>query len=240
MSIDRRMIVLAITLSAIAFVGCRSKAPTEKSETPEAKPAAEQTKSTYDENMKLTTFAYDCDHDKKWNWVVSFNEKDDTMTLFAPGNTVTLKHVRSGSGARYSDGKITYWSKGNEALIEMDGKKINCKEARGRSWIEQAKLQGYDFYAVGNEPGWNLKLNTDGIVFITNYGNQRFTFGKPKISEDQINMMTTYRAKNDDHKIEVVLRRKACSDSMSGEKFETTVLVAFDGKPLPGCGTPLH
>jgi membrane-bound inhibitor of C-type lysozyme len=220
--------LICVALPLFFVSGCKSCKP------------AEEPASQYEENMKLTTFAYDCDQDEKWNWVASYNEKDDTMTLFAPGNTVTLPHVRSGSGARYSDGKITYWSKGDEATIEIDGKRISCREVRRRSWIEQAKLEGFDFYAVGNEPGWNMRIGSDKIVFITDYGNQKFTFQKPKIEEDAANRMTTYKASMKDHKVDVVLRGTECADSMSGEKFETSVLVVFDGKPLPGCGLALH
>ena len=39
----------------------------------------------------------------------------------------TLPLTPSGSGARYSDGKTTFWTKGNEALLEMSGKAVNCK-----------------------------------------------------------------------------------------------------------------
>jgi para-nitrobenzyl esterase len=36
---------------------------------------------------------------------------------------VVLPHVRSGSGARYSDGRTTYWSKGGEATLEIQGER---------------------------------------------------------------------------------------------------------------------
>ncbi len=228
MSYDKALALLCIALASLFINGCKRCGPAEKPS------------SQYEENMKLSTFAYDCDRDDKWNWVVSYDEKADTMTLFAPGNTVTLPHALSGSGARYSDGKITYWSKGDEATIEMDGKTIRCMENRRRSWIEQAKLQGFDFYAVGNEPGWQLKLGGEMVVFITDYGNQRFAFEKPRMREDKAKLMTTYAAAEGGHRIDVVLRGTECADSMSGEKFETTVLVVFDGKPLPGCGQALH
>jgi heat shock protein HslJ len=36
---------------------------------------------------------------------------------------VVLPHVRSGSGARYSDGRTTYWSKGTESTLEIHGER---------------------------------------------------------------------------------------------------------------------
>lgn len=44
------------------------------------------------------------------------------------GNQLTLPHVVSASGARYSDGKYTFWSKGNTAFVERNEQIIidNC------------------------------------------------------------------------------------------------------------------
>lgn len=35
-----------------------------------------------------------------------------------------LDHVPSGSGAKYSDGILTFWSKGNEAFVERGSGRI--------------------------------------------------------------------------------------------------------------------
>ncbi|MFM1841708.1 MAG: hypothetical protein RLZZ490_441 [Cyanobacteriota bacterium] len=35
--------------------------------------------------------------------------------------TVTLTQAESGSGAKYSNGSVTFWSKGNTALVEEGG-----------------------------------------------------------------------------------------------------------------------
>ncbi|HWT70646.1 MAG TPA: YbaY family lipoprotein [Oxalicibacterium sp.] len=37
------------------------------------------------------------------------------------GRTLSLPQVLSGSGARYSDGKTTFWNKGDTALFQMNG-----------------------------------------------------------------------------------------------------------------------
>ena len=42
--------------------------------------------------------------------------------LFAPGRTnLTLPAVPTASGAKYADGNATFWSKGAEALLTLDG-----------------------------------------------------------------------------------------------------------------------
>jgi para-nitrobenzyl esterase len=44
-----------------------------------------------------------------------------SVRLEGLGAPVTLPLARSGSGARYSDGRTTYWSKGREAIVERPG-----------------------------------------------------------------------------------------------------------------------
>ncbi len=45
----------------------------------------------------------------------------DKVQILQAGRTLILPHVISGSGARYSDGSNTFWNKGNEALLEING-----------------------------------------------------------------------------------------------------------------------
>ena len=38
------------------------------------------------------------------------------------GRELRLPHVISGSGARYSDGKTTFWNRGKSVLMQVDDK----------------------------------------------------------------------------------------------------------------------
>lgn len=57
-----------------------------------------------------------------------FDNAAQTVTVALPDGTVTLPRVESGSGARYSDGTTTFWNKGDEAFVEVDGETVyeNC------------------------------------------------------------------------------------------------------------------
>ena len=57
-----------------------------------------------------------------------FEPEDKFVSMRFSGQEVRLPHVISGSGARYSDGKITFWNKGNAAMIEIDDRIVvqNC------------------------------------------------------------------------------------------------------------------
>lgn len=61
-------------------------------------------------------FAYKC---KDLEFIAKF--ETDKVQILLPGRTLMLPQVISGSGARYSDGSVTFWSKGDNALFEMNG-----------------------------------------------------------------------------------------------------------------------
>ena len=48
--------------------------------------------------------------------------EDQFVNVSFAGRELRLPHVISGSGARYSDGKTTFWNKGRSVLMEVDDK----------------------------------------------------------------------------------------------------------------------
>jgi len=48
--------------------------------------------------------------------------EDRFVNVRFAGRELRLPHVISGSGARYSDGKITFWNRGRSVLMEVDDK----------------------------------------------------------------------------------------------------------------------
>src|SRR5262245_37682955 len=48
--------------------------------------------------------------------------EDQFVNVRFDGRELRLPHVISGSGARYSDGKTTFWNKGRSVLVEVDDK----------------------------------------------------------------------------------------------------------------------
>jgi len=69
-------------------------------------------------------FAYDC---AGLDFRVEVTE--ERALLFLAGRTVKLDRVPSGSGAKYSDGTTTFWSKGPAAQLVADGvEHTDCKQ----------------------------------------------------------------------------------------------------------------
>jgi membrane-bound inhibitor of C-type lysozyme len=48
--------------------------------------------------------------------------EDQFVDVRFAGRELRLPHVISGSGARYSDGKTTFWNRGRSVLVEVDDK----------------------------------------------------------------------------------------------------------------------
>ena len=175
-----------------------------------------------------STFVYECGDD--YVFVVRIEGK--AAWLFLPGQTIKLPHVLSGSGAKYSNGSVTFWSKGEEAQLEVEGEeRWTCRNNRAAAIWEHAKLNGVDFRAVGNKPGWHLEISAglENIVLVTDYGETRYEFPFVEPTVDNEARRAVYRASSGGREIEITLKRVGCRDTMSDEEFETTVTVILDG-----------
>jgi uncharacterized membrane protein/membrane-bound inhibitor of C-type lysozyme len=215
----------------IAAIGCADRE--ERKERPESEPTpkAEQTEPQ--------TFVFECS--EGYSFVARI--EGERAWLFLPGKTIPLPHMPAASGAKYSDGVTTFWSKGEEARLEIEGEQPRiCTNNRAKAIWEHAKLNGVDFRAVGNEPGWHLEVSSglESIVLVADYGESRYEFPFVQPLVDDETCRTEYRTSSGDHELTIVLERAGCHDSMSGEEFETAVTVVLDGTEYRGCGRALH
>jgi len=216
------IILSTIALSSCAYTSTDNEAHTEI-------PASK---------IKLQTFVYECPDD--FNFVARI--ETNRAWIFLPGNTIDLPQVPSASGTKYSNGSDTFWSKAGEAMIETGkDKHAGCRNNRARAIWEHAKLNGVDFRALGNEPGWYMEIsNRHDILLVTDYGQRKYNFTSSVIKSPPDSRTTIYNASNDDSMIEVVIKGEPCRDSMSGEAFSATVSVVVNDKRYTGCGKALH
>ena len=54
--------------------------------------------------------------------MAQFQPEDQFVNVRFAGRELRLPHVISGSGARYSDGKTTFWNRGKSVLMQVDDK----------------------------------------------------------------------------------------------------------------------
>jgi membrane-bound inhibitor of C-type lysozyme len=69
---------------------------------------------------KRQWLSFRCPDDRRV--MAQLDPQDDSATVRFAGREWRLPHVISGSGARYSDGKVTFWNKGKSALVQVDDK----------------------------------------------------------------------------------------------------------------------
>lgn len=163
---------------------------------------------------------------------------DSLVVLALPQRLDTLRHVEAASGARYDGDSLVFWSKGEEASLEVGGAQhTGCRGRRAGNPWEEAALMGVEFRAVGQEPGWTLNLVDGGWVrYLGDYGATRVyaPSATPVRGADPRTMV--YDAEPDGRNLRVELREQPCRDAMSGESFTHAVTVRLDGRAVDGCG----
>ena len=199
---------------------------------------ASKSKNPQNALVEPKTFVYEC------NGAFSFVTRvdDNIVWIFLPYKTLKLSRKPSASGEKFSDGQTLFWTKGDSALLEYNHTTyLNCKNNWKMAIWEHAKLNGVDFRAVGNEPGWFMEIrDNDSILFAGDYGNSRYKFNAPKPLTDQGERRTIYQTKADGKDLTVIIEDRPCRDTMSGEAFETHVLTKLNQKHYQGCGRALH
>ena len=182
------------------------------------------------------TFVFDCDGDV--SFTVRFGPGE--MALWAPaslgGGYQVLSLIQAASGARYEEGGTVFWSKGELATIELGGQRyVDCRSnPRKVPWADAAR-RGVTFRALGNEPSWYVEIFPDYLAIFTDLGERngiRLAHGGAVVEGGR----TTYRAMSVSGAATVVIDRRACADTMSGEGFEAAATVTFDNRTLRGCG----
>jgi uncharacterized membrane protein len=184
------------------------------------------------------TFVFECGDD--FNFTA--RTENERAWLFLRRDTIQLPQVPAASGVKFEEGGNMFWIKGNEAMLTTANRTHeDCKNNHRKAVWEHAKLNGVDFRAVGNEPGWVLEIsNQANILFITNYGQSRHAFAGAGVSSATQGLTTIYEARNDQDRIEIKLTATRCGDTMSDEKFPVTVKVLLNQNEFNGCGRALH
>lgn len=155
---------------------------------------------------------------------------------------LVLQQTRAASGARYEADGVVVWQHGDEAMLEIDDQRFSgCRRDPRASIWEHAKLEGVDFRATGNEPGWVLEIRDKNRIDLRyDYGSSRIQAVADRIVDDQPAHRTTYSVTASEPPLAIEITAEGCSDDMSGEPFSASVVVRIGDRILRGCGRPLH
>ena len=214
---------LAQLLLPCLLVACASQETTEKlPELASADPARGE------------TLVYECSETEFVARVMG-----DQMAVWFEGRHLILLRVPSASGEKYENDDVVFWSKGDEAFVELENQRFDgCELAPKRVPWEDARRRGVDFRAVGNEPGWYVEIRHDShILFVGDYGNQRVLMTEPVVTAE--GEISVYSASNGRNQIKVEIIDEACTDSMSGDTFASLVTLTYAGNAYSGCGATL-
>jgi putative lipoprotein len=158
---------------------------------------------------------------------------EDRVVIELPERSLTLPHVVSASGARYSDGAVTFWNKGREATFELGGRTQTCRE-RHEPWLEAAD-RGVDFRAVGQEPGWFLEIDQEKeIRLVYDYAEHELVAPVPSPLRKGTSIIYDTTVKSEH--VVILIEDAPCTDVMSGEAFPRSVTVTIGTRTLRGCG----
>ena len=161
------------------------------------------------------------------------------MALWLDDRYLVLSQVRAASGTRYEEGEVMFWSKGEEAMLEVGGVRYSdCRLNPARAPWEDARRRGVEFRAVGNEPGWHLEVRgQENLLFVGDYGAKRLLFAEVETSRE--GDLLYYQAEANGDSIDVTISDGTCYDTMKGEQFPYSVEVQLNGRRLNGCGRVL-
>jgi uncharacterized membrane protein len=187
------------------------------------------------ETAKVRTFVFSCDEEYQFVARVT----DQSAWLFLPTGTIETEKV---SAQTYRSGGAVLHLKGADARFDTpDGKQLECSNNRSQAIWEHAKLNGADYRAIGNEPGWHLEIhNQSRLILVTGYGSVQQEFDLPKPVINPASRITRYEIVPEGQKLVLTISGEPCQDSMSGERFESTTELLLNGELLRGCGRALH
>ncbi len=153
----------------------------------------------------------------------------DGVTVFAAGEEYRMEPAISASGAKYQvagDQATTFWSKGNNAWLELNG----------QPWPECVTPGALPlpFKAQGNEPFWNLQLEVGQLTL------QRLGDDQPLVKPYAVTATNpatrTLTASTPQGDLQLAVTTGLCRDSMSGMPYPGEVVVTLGEDSLTGCG----
>ncbi|MCI0518290.1 MAG: MliC family protein [Woeseiaceae bacterium] len=226
-----KAVLKSITIGALLF----GAACADESQTPTAESDPSPTvTAVFDCGVGETTFAF------------TTRTVPDGLAVWLPLEFerpyLALRQTPAASGSRYAGDGVVVWQNGEEAMLEVDGERFSgCRHDRQASIWEHAKLSGVDFRATGNEPGWVLEISERTRIDLSyDYGASRIQAVSSEPVSDQQAMRTTWAATANGQALKIEISAVACTDSMSGDRFDSTVTIYLGDRELKGCGRPLH
>ncbi|MCO4292099.1 hypothetical protein NF867_04390 [Solitalea sp. MAHUQ-68] len=172
---------------------------------------------------------------------------DTSLVFFVKDETGTLaKRYDSLPVIKHRDEAVLVEVKGiiskttNDSIAKTLPKTLKIYEVRR---LEHKNFQNvcipYDFWALGNEPNWNLEISkAEDLIAFEVFNSQkgyRFKYKEPKLSKDTTTWTYETRSKEDKANIRIIIRKQECSNTMTDTKYKFSAEVLINGQNFKGC-----
>ncbi|MEQ6916436.1 COG3650 family protein [Halomonas aquatica] len=163
---------------------------------------------------------------------------DGELRLWSAHGAYRLRPAVVATGARYQKDDLSFWKKGDEAVVESATGRLDCTLDLTRDVLTREERPGIMFHARGNEPGWVVKLSSDRpeVTMLLDYGARELTLPYRVTTLDNGEARMILASGRADTPFELRLEARACFDGMSGRPFPARVTLTIDGEQLRGCG----
>ncbi|WP_240454089.1 MliC family protein [Halomonas sp. NO4] len=163
---------------------------------------------------------------------------EEDLRLWSAHGAYRLSPAVVASGSRYQQGDLSFWAKGDEAMVESANGRLDCTAELSRDALTRRQRPGVMFHGRGNEPGWTVSLAHDEpeLSLVLDYGEREATLPYRVTEMDNGAGRVTLASGRADRPFTLELEAKACFDSMSGQPFPARVTLTIDGETYRGCG----
>ncbi len=131
-----------------------------------------------------------------------------------------------------------------EMTVPPAGAEVETPGSLRESQLSEAREAGFEYWAIGNEPGWTLRAGEALLVWVTDYGQTTYEVETPGRSELEGESGAAYLGELEGGEPEggelgVTFLEEPCSDDMSGEAFGVRVVIEHGDRVYRGCGERL-
>ncbi|WP_152032986.1 COG3650 family protein [Gallaecimonas mangrovi] len=156
----------------------------------------------------------------------------ESGTVYIDKVAHAVEGSQRGDATLYQGKDLRLQVKGKEAVLHRGMQNQACKLDSSATPWDAARIKGVGFRALGSEPGWVLEITNTELDLTSNYGQSHI---QAKARLRQQGDKTLYQSAD----FTAILSPGPCTDSMSGERFETRVEIKMPDATLQGCGNSL-
>jgi heat shock protein HslJ/uncharacterized membrane protein len=103
--------------------------------------------------------------------------------------------------------------------------------------LQQKQLNGVDFFARGNTAAsWTLEMDFGNLIRFKSLDGTVINSSSVQPQDLPLEKATLYSSKATQGDINIFIYNEACTDVVSGEKYNKKTVVAVNGKRYEGCG----